>query len=136
MSLRPCVSCTRHVRNTETACPFCGANLPLASTAVPRSVVGLGRAAIMAFGMTAAACDSATNADAGTDAYIGGQDAAYGGPPDANASMEDAAADVDAGGGIAAYGTPAPDAGGTPSDAGMPQTDAFGGVGPLYGGAP
>lgn len=134
MSLRPCLNCTRHVRNIETACPFCGTNLPASSAPVPRSVVGLGRAAIMAFGMTAAACDPTTSTDAGTDAYIGGQDAAYGGPPvDAAPSADDAAptppdSGNDAGGTVAAYGAP-------PEDAGS-QLDSGGGVGPLYGGAP
>ncbi len=139
MSLRPCLSCTRHVRNSETACPFCGANLPASSAPVPRSVVGLGRAAIMAFGMTAAACDPTTTTDAGTDAYIGGQDAAYGGPPvDAATPADDASASADApnspdsgndaGGSVAAYGAP-------PEDAGN-QSDTGGGIGPLYGGAP
>lgn len=141
MSLRPCLQCTRHVRSSEKACPFCGTNLPAVATATPRSVAGLGRAAIMAFGVTAAGCNTpAAPTDAGNDAYIGSQDAAYGGPPpDASLSDEDAptAADApastdagnDTGGSVAAYGAP-------PEDAGGAQLDTGGGIGPLYGGAP
>lgn len=54
MSLVRCLSCSRHVRPLEAACPFCGATerTPLRPrTSVPR----LGRAAILAFGTTVAA---------------------------------------------------------------------------------
>lgn len=138
MSLRPCLNCTRHVRNIETACPFCGANLPDAPAPLQRSVVGLGRAAIMAFGAIAVATEVGCNAtpaapslDAGPDAtFIGGLDAAYGGPPLDAAMPTDAATSPgnDAGGSVAAYGAP-------PEDAGN-QSDTGGGIGPLYGGAP
>ena len=137
MSLRPCLSCTRHVRNSETACPFCGANLPAAPTLMPRSVAGLGRAAIMAFGAIAASAEMGCTVTPayggpGGDTFIGGLDAAYGGPPlDSAMSAEDAAAPDsgnDAGGNVAAYGAP-------PEDTGA-QFDSGGGVGPLYGGAP
>ena len=67
MSLRPCVSCTRHVRSSEAVCPFCGETMSVAPAIVPRRVTGLGRAAIMAFGVTAAGCETPAPA--------------YGGPP-------------------------------------------------------
>lgn len=147
MSLRPCLQCTRHVRSSEKACPFCGTNLPAVATATPRSVAGLGRAAIMAFGTLAATAEvgctvaPAYGGPSQQDAFIGSQDAAYGGPPpdaslsepDAAAAAEDAAtspdAGNDAGGSVAAYGAP-------PEDAGGAQLDTGGGIGPLYGGAP
>jgi len=50
--LAPCVSCARHVRVTEDACPFCGAALAasLRESAPPRGpAVRLGRAALLAF---------------------------------------------------------------------------------------
>lgn len=145
MSLRPCQGCGRHVRNTETTCPFCATTLEAAperaSVVLPRA----GRAAIMAFGAiattaNAAGCGGIVAAygtppvDAGpvveSDAFvIGGTDAAYGGPPiDAAMSSDDASMpESDTGGGMNLYGGP-------PTDAGGDQTDAGGAV-PLYGGA-
>ena len=141
MSLRPCVSCTRHVRSTESACPFCGTHLPEAANAPTRSIAGLGRAAIMAFGALAVSAEVGCNVTP-----------VYGGPPrddagigDAgsrplDAPMQDAPAAEDApvvvddaGGGGALYGGPPPDSGAAQSDAGA---DTGGGIGPLYGGAP
>ena len=128
MSLRPCLSCTRHVRSSEMACPFCGSSLPAAPALMPRSVAGLGRAAIMAFGAVAVATEVGCNVapayglppvDSGADAtFIGSDDARNGGPPDAAISEDDAAASPDAN-----------------NDAGA-QLDSGGGIGPLYGGAP
>lgn len=51
--LVPCPGCSRHVRQHETACPFCSAALSLAHLpppALPRA--RLGRAATFAFGAT------------------------------------------------------------------------------------
>ncbi len=148
MSLRPCQGCGRHVRNTETTCPFCATTLESvperAAVILPRA----GRAAIMVFGALASAsnagCDTAVAAyggppvDAGVDAAVandafvmGGTDAAYGGPPiDAAMSSDDASmSESDTGGGMNLYGgPPTEDAGG--------QTDTGeGGAVPLYGGA-
>jgi hypothetical protein len=68
--LAPCPSCRRHVRLSETLCPFCSAGLPTreraTSAATPRA--RLSRAALFAAGATlmgAAACSSSsTNLDA------------------------------------------------------------------------
>lgn len=38
--MTPCSSCARHVRDTETACPFCGAEL---AASPPRTVAIVGR---------------------------------------------------------------------------------------------
>lgn len=107
-ALHPCSSCGRHVRLTENACPFCGSTLALAHVAPrPMPTQRLGRAAAFAFGAAVAAstagCGTSTTAegDAGTDAYYGSLDAAYGGPP------IDAGNDAVA---IAAYGGPPIDA--------------------------
>lgn len=147
MSLRPCPSCSRHVRPSEAACPFCKTALPEVSgePAMPGRVVPrVGRAAIFAFGaMATAGCDGGVAPAYGTpvldaggpDAFVGAFDAAYGAPPfdaslDATAVVEDAPstedADRDGGGGGNLYGGP-------PLDASNGQDT--GGAVPLYGGA-
>jgi hypothetical protein len=124
MTLVPCPSCSRHVRATESTCPFCATSLAIDPPAP--AVIGerLGRAALFAFGAAlatnAAACGTATvppgddaavhgdagpPADAGTDAFVppspdSGFFPPYGTPP-----PEDAGHD----GGLAgAYGAPPP----------------------------
>jgi hypothetical protein len=87
MSLITCASCTRHVRSTETGCPFCGAPRepsegpePAVSRAPTRAGVMLG-VVIGAVAITGAALTSgcvlayggpSTLPDGGTD---GGTDA-------------------------------------------------------------
>ncbi|MBX7194889.1 MAG: hypothetical protein K1X94_22745 [Sandaracinaceae bacterium] len=139
MSLRPCTSCGRHVRNHELRCPFCATTLSAvperAAVVLPRA----GRAAIMAFGAMASTATLA--------GCPGNPMPLYGGPPtdagdrreDAASSTEDAGSAVDAatsddagmvetdtGGGMNLYGGP-------PTDAG--QANDTGGPVPLYGGA-
>ena len=124
-ALCPCPSCSRHVRVVESACPFCGVAL-VEEAHLPRAMPThrLGRAALFAFGIAAAAgapgCGTSTTA--GTDAYVGSLDAAYGGPP------HDAGTD---GGLIAAYGGPPTDSGPT-IDAALPDS----GTSALYGAPP
>ena len=71
--LEPCPRCDRHVRVTETACPFCAVALDFADReprALPRA--RLGRAATFAFGViatTQSACgDNKTGHPAPVDA--------------------------------------------------------------------
>jgi hypothetical protein len=129
--LRACPSCARHVRVSETACPFCRATLSSdfrASPAPRPPRARLSRAALRAFGTGAlaltAACSSSSSGggtgngppkDAGGDA-VEVFDAAYGGPP-VDAS-DDSMEGVDTGGVVAAYGAPALDSGTPPTDAG------------------
>lgn len=100
-----CARCQRHVRTSETLCPFCGDALPMSlrGSAAPRVPAGrLGRAAIFAFGTALAAatgCGESHTEDAGPGVDAG--------------AMADAG--FDSGAIVAAYGTPA-DAG--PDDAG------------------
>jgi len=144
-ALSPCPSCSRHIRVDETTCPFCRSAIAIEVAPRSMPTQRLGRAATFAFGAaiatSAVGCGTATapqdanvaaadggadgspvplygapSIDAGHDAYFGGLDAAYGGPP------------VDAGvdGGLsAAYGAP-------PGDANFPDT----GTAPLYGAPP
>lgn len=72
MSLRECTSCQRHVKRTDTACPFCGeAMTPAAAPVAPLPRARLGRAALVALGASALTmgCDEP------------GPRAVYGGPP-------------------------------------------------------
>lgn len=59
-ALTPCPGCRRHVRQSETSCPFCSVELDLsvADPVLPRT--RLGRAALFAFGATLAASVSTT----------------------------------------------------------------------------
>ena len=165
MSLRPCTSCGRHVRVSETSCPFCATALRSVAE-VPEPVVAprSGRAAILLFGAavstaTMGGCVMAYGSPGDVDANVqaadsGGPGPLYGGPPDTGVAVDSgvtadsgAAAD-DSGGPGPLYGGPALDAAAEAQDAGMvamyggPPTDggnnadAFGGVAPLYGGSP
>jgi len=87
--LLPCSGCSRHVRASESACPFCGTAIQAAEA--PRGPAGrLGRAATFAFGaavattLSVAGCESTvhTSTDSGAEA-------------DAQADV-DSGADVDA----------------------------------------
>jgi hypothetical protein len=88
MSLRVCLSCSRHVR--EDLCPFCGADVPqVAETTLPRvariALLGAAAAAVATACSTtspqplygAVIPDASTDADAGQDAMA----TFYGGPP-------------------------------------------------------
>ena len=62
-ALTPCTGCSRHVRSTESACPFCGTLLAAqeARAASPRRAGRLTRAAIFAgAAMIAPACGGTT----------------------------------------------------------------------------
>jgi len=148
-ALIPCQSCARHVRATESACPFCAAVLPVSARAVQRAVpkARLGRAATFAFGaaalaVSAAACgdddagDTTPPADLGTDSGVV-RDL---GTSDSDTPDEDLGASRDLGtaddlGTEQDLGGCGPLYGGPPVDAGEPDLDR-GGVGPLYGAPP
>lgn len=108
-ALAPCTSCARHVRRTESACPFCGATLALGAAPTPRVITErLGRAALFSVGAAIVAsvpgCGNAVPA--------------YGAPAVDTGPMA-----ADAGQPGPLYGAPTVDAG---HDAGQPAT--------LYGG--
>ena len=71
--LEPCPACQRHVKVTETACPFCAASLAdafatLAPRVVPRA--RLGRAAMFAAGVMASQSACGDNIKPHADAVI------------------------------------------------------------------
>ena len=132
--LTPCPECQRHVRKTETRCPFCDTALSLAHLpphALPRT--RLGRAATFAFGAGVVGATAlvscggestdgnATGGNSGTSNSGGsfGGSAVYGAPPSGASSGGNAPV----AGGQAVYGAPAAgsgnqDSGGAPGQAG------------------
>ena len=127
MTLEPCPSCHRHVRTSETVCPFCSAAIASAMASAPARVAPkgrLGRAALMSFGLTVGAAAAAA--------------------PLESCSDDDDAKDVGHNA-VPLYGAPAPakDAATKPAlndAATKPATDDAGGgvhsTTPPYGGAP
>ncbi|HEY2512996.1 MAG TPA: hypothetical protein VGI39_19145 [Polyangiaceae bacterium] len=120
LHLLACPNCSRHVRATELACPFCDAALSDAFRATPAPVppaVRLARAALVALGAGAvvatAACGGATSVGGPNSTEDGGGDSASS-PPDE-------------GGVVAVYGAP------PVRDAGQ---DSGVGIAPPYGIAP
>jgi len=78
MSLWACPECNRHIRTSETACPFCGAAVAEAIAKVPPRILPterLSRAAMMAFAaasLGATACGGETSQDpSGTGGELG-----------------------------------------------------------------
>ena len=152
--LTPCPACSRHVRKTETQCPFCGAAVSLAH--VPAPVLPssrLGRAATFAFGASIATATALVSCSADD----GPGTAVYGGPPvpsagaggdptnepgvggkGGTAGAAGAPEPVNLGG---VYGSPPPEGGaaGAPEGGGAP-AGGDGGVGGepfvIYGGPP
>ena len=87
--LVPCSACSRHVRSTEAACPFCRASFDPPTARAPdelRSPVRLSRAALALAGMAAlSACGKSLEAPAygGPPPLVNTDEprAVYGGPP-------------------------------------------------------
>ncbi|HYQ00226.1 MAG TPA: hypothetical protein VER96_16230 [Polyangiaceae bacterium] len=137
--LVPCPECNRHVRVSETACPFCETALDLAATpepVLPRE--RLSRAATLAFGATFASATALAACSGTTDAPVPFYGApGVGGGENAAGASGSAGANTSAGGSDSAvpvYGAPA--AGGF--NTGGPGSGNSGGGGPVpvYGAAP
>ncbi|MFO0644433.1 MAG: hypothetical protein U0183_34765 [Polyangiaceae bacterium] len=109
MALRLCAACARHIRTTESACPFCGAE---GTTPVASPLSRATRAAMVFGGAVMVSSAVACSSESPVPVY---------GAPDPN-PRPSATTDPTA---VPLYGAPAPDAG---NDAG---TDAT--VAPLYG---
>src|SRR4051812_24301091 len=108
--LVPCPECGRHVRVSETECPFCALPLELSGTPEPRLPSGrLSRAATLAFGATLA---SATALAACSDANAPAPVPVYGAPGVSGAAGTSSGGAANAGQGngggpVAIYGAPA-----------------------------
>jgi hypothetical protein len=115
--LTPCPECQRHVRKSETLCPFCDAALSLSHLpdhALPRQ--RLGRAATFAFGAGVVGATALVSCAGdvvplyGAAPSAGAASAVYGAPP--SGSSNGGSSNADAGAGTAIYGAPAAGAGG------------------------
>lgn len=133
--LVPCPSCQRHVRQTETACPFCEASLSLGRLPpplLPRT--RLGRAATFAFGATLVAGAATLVGCAGSS-----EEGKKGGGGSSNGGSGGSSAGQSVGGSAQpVYGAPAagtgPDSGGTQGSGGT--VSDGGGAQALYGAVP
>lgn len=108
-----CPSCDRHVRATESACPFCDAPMIAVAEPARRAAPGLTRAAILfASAAAVAACgpggDSAADA---SDVTAAPEVVALYGPAPVDVRPEDAAEDTNAPDIVAMYGPAPVDAG-------------------------
>jgi hypothetical protein len=149
--LVPCPECSRHVRVSETACPFCATPLGLAGTPEPQlPKTRLGRAATFAFSATLAsatalaACgtdnsdDTSAGGSAGatSSAGTGGTSAGTGGASAGTGGTVAGTTSIAGTGGSAmpVYGAPA--AGGSFGTGTGGTGAAGGGQFPVYGAAP
>ena len=113
MSLVPCPSCSRHVRSSESACPFCSSALPtnLGARAIPSAPRRLDRLAAFTFDATLVVTGCAVAGDESDEqeSEIGSVMPMYGlPPPPLDAGVSDSSTSTDGG--------PSPDAG--PCDTG------------------
>ena len=148
--LVPCPECSRHVRVSETECPFCALPLDLASTPEPQlPKTRLGRAATFAFGATLisatalAACssdgDDSTGAGGATSAAgtgAGGATSTAGTGAGGSTAIAGTSGSLGGTGGsaMAVYGAPA--AGSFGNGSAGTGNGAGGGPFPVYGAAP
>jgi hypothetical protein len=140
--LVPCPECSRHVRVSETACPFCALPLDLAGTPEPQLPrTRLGRAATFAFGATLvsaaalAACSS--DADDGSGHGAGGTSsgsAGSGAGGGAAGSIAGSTSIAGTGSAMPVYGAPA--AAGSFGNGTSGNGAGGGGQFPVYGAAP
>jgi hypothetical protein len=139
--LVPCPSCSRHVRASETECPFCGDVVDFEASPAPALPTSrLGRAATFAFGATLIGATSMMacggDSDDGDDGGTGGT-VASGGSSGKSGTGGSAGAPNSTGatGAVApAYGAPA--TGGTTGTGGGSNAGTAGSPQPLYGAAP
>jgi hypothetical protein len=144
--LVPCPQCSRHVRVSETECPFCALPLDLAGTPEPQLPrTRLGRAATFAFGATLvsatalAACgtdsDDSSGGGGGTSSAGATSSAGSAGTGNSSAGSTSAAG---TGSAMPLYGAPAAGFTGVGTAGTGPGGNGTGGGGefPLYGAAP
>jgi hypothetical protein len=100
--LVPCPSCSRHVRASETACPFCASELSLrVARAVPAAPRRLERLAVFTFAAAVAVTGCTVNPTEDTseqESELGGIQPMYGQPPPPDVDLDAGPApDIDAG---------------------------------------
>lgn len=146
-ALVPCPACSRHVRASEAACPFCSAELPssLAARAVPAAPRRLERLAAFTFAATVAvtgcslAGDSESEDTGKADDELGSYQPMYGMPPRVDAGkpvkpIKDAGKDAKPDSAVEDAGSPTPcDAGTAHAMYGMPAFLDGGNAQPMYG---
>ena len=132
--LAPCTGCRRHVRTSESACPFCGSAIRAVAPEVSGAVGRMSRAALVAAGLAIAGCHSEPQA------IPLAKDPAAAKPaptPSPTASAPPGLVD-DPGSPVAEYGAPAPPpsppAPGSGPDSGL--VDDHGGMHSKYGAPP
>ena len=109
--LTPCPACHRHVRKTETTCPFCSASVSLAHLPAPVLPSSrLSRAATFAFGASLVGVTALVSCSSDDSPGT----AVYGGPPAAGAGSGGGSGDDDPGSFGGVYGSPA--SGGAPDE--------------------
>ena len=125
--LTPCPTCTRHVRNTDGSCPFCGSAVEMRPDPVrPAPPQRMGRAALAAVGAAfafSAACGG--GGETAAPAYGGPPDEEYEQPIDETSGDEEEAPIEDE--------APPPDEGGGDAQPDETEPDP---VAPAYGGPP
>ncbi len=117
MSFLLCQGCSRHVKSSEDACPFCGASTSSAAKTGNPGMVGARQRSRLLFGAAAAAV-------AGATAITGCSTTSIYGAPTSDAGVHTDGGAGDEGGSVVLYGAP--------YDAG--EQDSGGPV-PLYGAA-
>ena len=135
--LVPCPECGRHVRVSETECPFCALPLDLAGTPEPRLPGSrLSRAATFAFGATLVSATAVAACSSDSIQPVYGAPTGDAGMSAAGAAGVSAAGTSTGGGPVAVYGAPAGGEFGT--DTGGAGAGGKGGGGPIpvYGAAP
>ncbi|HET7542823.1 MAG TPA: hypothetical protein VFK05_23285 [Polyangiaceae bacterium] len=122
--LVPCPECGRHVRVSETQCPFCALPLDLGGTPAPRSLrERLSRAATLAFGATFASTTALIDCSAAVPIY---------GAPAPSAGSANLAGASGSGAGSAGEAAGGASAGAAPT-AGADNAASGGGPVPVYG---
>lgn len=134
--LIPCSTCARHVRATDTECPFCGGELAVVE-ARPQPTQRLSRAAALVFGASVAVvgCGDETVIAAGSSSSSGGTTS--------SGSTSSGATTGGGQGGMGQGGMAQGGMGGQGGDGGSAQggmgqggTGQGGGMAPLYGASP
>ena len=128
--LIPCAGCSRHVKASEAACPFCGTSMLAVSAPVAEPFRRMAAAAAVAAGVVAlTGCSSSSSGSPSGDDAAVLEDASivvfYGAPNIIDATPPAVDASDDGPSAVAIYGAPAPpvDSGAAP-DSGPDASDS------------